>query len=335
MRVHAPVPTGSGAHVLHAALAARLPGYRLADFSPWWTMVPPALPLFSSGRAGIIHSTADYGAWFKRPGVPLVVTLHNYVCDAFMQPYSSPLQYLHYRTDLRLFSRWTLQQADVVVPVSRFVAERARDDLGIERPMPLIYNGVDEQVFTPSAVARRPGPFRVLFSGNLTPRKRAGLLQPLARALGAGFEICYTTGLGDSAPTVSGPGLRCVGRVAHADMPQLYRSMDALFMPSVREGFGLATAEAMACGLPVVACGESALQELVVDGEGGWLCGVDDLACYAQALRRLADDTAAARRMGEHNRARAERDFTLARMVDDYRRLFEAVLDRDPELLSR
>jgi glycosyltransferase involved in cell wall biosynthesis len=323
------MPRGSGALVLHAELAKQLAGYRLRTYSPWWTLLPPLLPWLGRGGADLIHNSADYGIWFKRRDVPLVVTLHNYVSDRFMRDYSSRLQYLHYRTDLRWFTRRTLLAADATVAVSHFVADLTRQDLGLERAIPVIYNGVDEQRFTPSSQPRTGRPFRVLFSGNLSRRKRAELLAPLAARLGPAFEIWFTAGLGAAPTAPAGAGLHCVGRVAHTDMPELYRSVDALFMPSVREGFGLAAAEAMACGLPVVGCNQSALPELVVDGQGGVLCGIDDLEGYAAALRQLAEDRSAAANMGAFNRARVEQRFTLRQMGEGYRALFQAVADGD------
>lgn len=333
MNIHSPMPTGNGACVLHAQLAARIAGYQLQPYSPWWTLLPPALPLFSTGKADLVHASADYGLFFKRHGVPLVVTLHNYVCDSFMRPYSTALQYLHYRSDLRWFTRRTLAVADCVVAISQFTRDRVSEDLGVNMPMRLIYNGVDERRFAPSVGRRHAkGPFRVLFSGNLTRRKRAHLLPRLAAALGQGFEIHFTAGLaGNSSfgerPSNGAARLVNLGSLPHTEMPAVYRSVDALFMPSVREGFGLCVAEAMACGLPVVACRESALPELVEHGQGGMLCPVDDVECYANAMRELADDRRAAERMGDFNRERVERQFTLARMIREYRELFETVLD--------
>jgi glycosyltransferase involved in cell wall biosynthesis len=121
--------------------------------------------------------------------------------------------------------------------------------------------------------------------------------------------------------------LRPLGRIEHAEMPSVYQEMDALFMPSVREGFGLCVAEAMACGLPVVACGESAMPELIEPGRGGMLCAVDDVAAFAGAFGQLAEDRDLGSRMGEFNRARVEQRFTLERMIREYRELFQAVLD--------
>ncbi|MFX9031476.1 hypothetical protein ABTN13_20290, partial [Acinetobacter baumannii] len=62
----------------------------------------------------IIHTSVDYGVFSSTPNSRLVVTFHNYVLDAFMRRYSSRLQWLHYRTDLRLFTRMALRQADLV-----------------------------------------------------------------------------------------------------------------------------------------------------------------------------------------------------------------------------
>ena len=332
MNIASPVPRGSGVEVLHRDLSQAMPGYRLRTYSPWWSLLPPALPLLSRRDADLVHASADYGAFFARPGVPLVVTLHNYTSDPFMRPFCSPLQYLHYRTDLRWFSRMTLARADVVVAISRFIGDLVRQDLGVDPPLRTIYNGVDHRRFVPSRGTPPSTRFRVLFCGNLNRRKRAHLLPQLAAALDERFEMHYTAGLAEGSlsttpVTSAGARLLPLGRIEHADMPAVYQKMDALFMPSVREGFGLCVAEAMACGLPVVACRESAMPELVESGQGGMLCAVDDVPAFAAALRRLADDRGLASRFGEFNRARVEQMFTLERMVREYGELFDAVRD--------
>jgi glycosyltransferase involved in cell wall biosynthesis len=60
----------------------------------------------------------------------------------------------------------------------------------------------------------------------------------------------------------------------------------------------------MAAGLPVVASDVGDLATLVRDGETGLVCPPDDPAALAAALAALADDPAAARRMGCAGRAR-------------------------------
>ena len=333
MRIIGAVPAGTGATVLHAELAKALPDYELRSYSPWLELLPPLMRRVCAGpRPDVVHATLEYGCWLRRPDARLVATAHNYVSDRAIRPYVSSLQYLHYRTDLAWSARRTVEQADAIVAVSHFVAQMLRDDFGVSRPVQVIYNGVDTARFAPASPSRRSGPFRVLFCGNHRCRKRPALLAPLARALGPEFEIHYTQGLRRSSVSLEAgreaARMVCVGSVAHSDMPTLYRQVDLLFMPSAREGFGLCVAEAMACGLPVVAADAGALPELVVEGQGGHLCAIDDVSAFATAIRNISDDRARASRMGAFNRARAEERFGAVAMARQYQSLFQAVLDK-------
>jgi len=66
-----------------------------------------------------------------------------------------------------------------------------------------------------------------------------------------------------------------------------YQSCDMLLAPSRLEGFGIAQAEALACGRPVVTTRISALPEVVDHDRSGFLCPRDDVDAYADAVRRL------------------------------------------------
>lgn len=57
----------------------------------------------------------------------------------------------------------------------------------------------------------------------------------------------------------------------------MYNFCDILLLPSCREGFGYAVAEAMACGKPVICTNSSSLPELVMEGKGGFLCEQDNI----------------------------------------------------------
>ncbi len=329
MKILSPMPSGNGAYVVHKQLESSIDGYRVRRYSPWWTLAPITLPWFARGRQlDMIHCDLNYACFFKRPGVPLVATIHNYVLDPFMAPYSSLLQRIHYRTDLKWFTRQSLKQADCVTAVSQFLADIVRQECPAVPDIRVIYNGVDEARFCPVAASRRSGPFRILFSGNLTRRKRADTIVPLASALGAGFEIHYTAGLagGELPAGDRGDGkLVALGRVPFKEMHRLYHSVDALFMPSVREGCPLAVAEAMACGLPIVANDCSGTPELVIDGAGGFLCEIGQIEQYADAFKKLADTPQLCRSMGDFNRARVEEKFTFSQMITAYQSLFESV----------
>ncbi len=90
------------------------------------------------------------------------------------------------------------------------------------------------------------------------------------------------------------------------------------------EGFGLVLLEAMPSGLPVVATRASAVPEIVVDEETGFLVEPGDVAGVAGALARLIDDPGLRARLGAADRARAHEEFSVARMVDRTIEVYEA-----------
>lgn len=326
MKVYSPMATGNGAYVVHKLLESRIPGYEVRGYDPRWTFFPPALRRFAGSGAQVVHTTPDYAAFVRQPGAPLVVTFHSYVLDAATQAYSTFAQRLHYRFDLKWWTGMALRQANAVTAVSRFTAGMVKRDLGYAGDVRVIYNGIDTDLFTPSGT---PGAQRrevkVLFSGNLTRRKGADLLPHIAERLARNVRILYTQGLRTRARLPAHPRLECIGAVRYEDMPRLYREVDILLYPTVREGFGLSVAEAMACGLPVVASDCSSLPELVERDRGGYLCGIGEVEEFARAINVLAASASLRWQMGELNRARAVRDFSLARMAEEYRVLFEGM----------
>jgi L-malate glycosyltransferase len=329
MKITSPMATGNGAYIIHQILGNKIPNYHICGYNPYWTLCPPALPFLCrrQGIPDIIHTTPDYAGFFYRKSIPLVITFHNYVLDRWMRPYSSWLQRIHYTTDLKLFTRLALKKAHTITAVSQFTARLVQQDLKKTFPVRVIYNGVDTNKFTPaSTYDSSPKEIQVLFSGNLTRRKGAHWLPLIAKRLKKNIRIYYTQGLRTKKAMPSITGLESIGAVPFKEMQALYRQMDILLMPSVREGFGLAVAEAMACGLPVVASNCSAIPELIDDGKGGFLCPVGDVAAFAEKINFLADSPQLRHEMGEYNRSKVEKMFTLERMVKEYRELFEKVL---------
>jgi len=321
------MPTGSGAYVLHKILDQHIPDYHVQGYNPLWTLLPPALPFLGlTQRASIVHTTPDHAIFFTKPSIPLVITVHHLVLDPFMIKYSSPVQRLHYQTDLKLFTKRSLKAAKRVTSVSRFTANMVQREMHYDRPIRVIYNGIDTNRFIPATVNKRKN-IRVLFSGNPTMRKGFQWLPAIASKIKVGITVHYTSGLRGHRASTNSSSLLGLGRVPGEKMPGLYQSHDVLISPTVREGFGLSIAEAMACGLPVVASDCSSIPELVDHGKGGFLCPIGDVHAFADKINLLADSPQLRKEMGEYNRAKVEDFFTLDRMVREYKKLFEEVLD--------
>jgi len=322
--------TGNGAYVVHKTLESRLADYKVVPYNPYRTLFPPLLiPLGRFSHAGLIHTTPDYAVFHARKDIPMILTFHNYVLDRFMRDYSSAPQNIHYQTDLKIFTKLAVAKADVITAVSRFTADLVKKEMQLtDDRIRVIYNGIDLEFFKPenNRKKKQAKKINVLFSGNLTRRKGAHWLISIADKLNRNITINYTSGLQAFRNVATHPQLNCLGSVPYRAMPALYQDADILLFPTVREGFGLAAAEAMACGLPIVATDCSALPELIDHGKGGFLCPLGDVDAFARNINLLAESPRLRREMGEYNRAKVEKMFKLDRMIRQYRKLFGEVL---------
>ena len=89
------------------------------------------------------------------------------------------------------------------------------------------------------------------------------------------------------------------GFVQECDLPALYGAVDAFIMPGTAELQSIATMEAMATGLPVIAAAAMALPELVHDGVNGFLFRPGDMAHLSSCMSTVLSDAALCRRMGQ------------------------------------
>lgn len=326
-RIISPMAWGSGAYVLHKMLETHMPNYKVKAYNPFLTIIPFTLPWAVSVKgADLIHTVPDYGLFFSSRSIPTVVTVHHYMCDNKMDPYSSILQKIHYRTDLKWFIKKSISLSAALTAVSYYSANHIKKELKHHRRIRVIYNGIDEAFFVPPRKTREDFAAKVLFCGNLTKRKGAHWLPSIAKNLNNGVVINYSEGLRKSSFNFVESNIMSLEQIPFKDMPRVFQQHDILIAPTVREGFGLAVAEAMACGLPVVASNCSAIPELIDDEKGGFLCPVGDVNAFAEKINLLADSPKLRREMGEYNRAKVEKMFTLDRMVKEYQELFEEVL---------
>jgi len=151
------------------------------------------------------------------------------------------------------------------------------------------------------AVRRRndTGSVALLAVGALVPRKGYDLL---VEALAGLIDLPWTlTIVGDCgrSPEMTAqleaaiarhrlaPRVTLAGAVPDQRLAELYASSDLFVLPSRHEGFGMAYAEAIAHGLPVIGTTAGAIPETV--GQAGVLVPPDNVPALAAALRRLIE----------------------------------------------
>ncbi|MCP4268618.1 MAG: glycosyltransferase family 4 protein, partial [Candidatus Brocadiaceae bacterium] len=79
-----------------------------------------------------------------------------------------------------------------------------------------------------------------------------------------------------------------LGVVSDKDLPELYNCADLFVYPSLYEGFGLPTLEAMACGIPVITSNTSSLPEVV--GDAGIMVDPTDVNSLSDAMCKVLKD---------------------------------------------
>jgi len=232
---------------------------------------------------------------------------------------------------------------DRIVAVSRPVENGLRQVLAAHHDkLCTIYNGVDTERFAPALRAERAKVLRRLFpncdpaeiflvgaAGNLRRIKGYDHLVRAAAELrsrphfrfvlwGEGPERRYLE------EAIQECGLKDRFRLAGAteQLPECLAACDCFVQPSRSESFGLAAAEAMACGVPIVASRVGGLQEVVLDGVTGFLFPPESPHALALHLQFLADHEDLRSAMGAAARRRVCEHFSLERMVQEYLHLY-------------
>ena len=239
------------------------------------------------------------------------------------------------------FARRQFARYDASLVASREISEWLR---GLGFPgVRWVGLGVDVDVFCPDAVhpngeARRDAeaPLTVSYCGRLSPEKELGLLTEIwddvhartgarLRLIGAGPSRASFERFAETRPSVSVEAYLD----KPADVAAVLASSDVVVLTSGTETFSLATAEALACGTPVVGPARGAVGELVVESGGGLAFTAGSSQALGHALRTLlALEPEARRAVGRSGRAHILRHFTWdrvgARLADAYGAVLEA-----------
>jgi N-acetyl-alpha-D-glucosaminyl L-malate synthase BshA len=227
----------------------------------------------------------------------------------------------------------SLRTLAAVTTVSHDHAGLARHLFALPEPPLVIPNFIDVSRFKPTHSPHRNRP-RIAhvsnFRGVKDPHSLAQVFLAVRKRIDA--EL-WLIGNGPTLPalreTLSEAGAEDAVRSfgATADVAPILRETDLLLMTSVAESFCVAAAEAMACGIPVVATRVGGLAEVVGDGTAGRLFPVGAHAAIADAVVELLARPRLRRRVGIAARRQAAR-FACERIVPLYERLYGDLVDR-------
>jgi glycosyltransferase involved in cell wall biosynthesis len=206
--------------------------------------------------------------------------------------------------------------ADAVYSSSQCSIDWCVQHYGMKREgAPVIHMGVDTQLFSPNGTTKSSRP-TVVFTGRLVRNKGVLPLVDAVLALTPEFPNIRLRMIGRGESRVIDEMRRRASSAGHVDaleligfmprdqLPHEMSSAHVFAAPSIYEGGpGLVYLEAMACGLPVIACEGSGSSEVVEHGHNGLLVPPGDANAIAGALRGLLADTVARERMGAAARA--------------------------------
>jgi glycosyltransferase involved in cell wall biosynthesis len=208
-------------------------------------------------------------------------------------------------------NRRTFALARCIVVWSHWVKDSLMADYGVPPDkVRVIPPGVDLSQWTvrPERLDHADRLPRVLFVGGDFDRKGGPLLLDWFRRSGRGrCELDVVT----RAAIAEEPGVRVHRGIVgnSAESRRLFSDADVFVLPSLGECFGIASVEAMAAGLPVVATAVGGAGDIVDQARTGFLIQPGSMDDLNAALEQLLADAGLRRRMGRAGRARAERLF--------------------------
>ena len=157
--------------------------------------------------------------------------------------------------------------------------------------------------------------------------KGIDLILKLSKIIPADFQIVLAGGY--SSEWDNG-NVKFIGSITDVDeLVKLYGMADVLINPTLQETFGKTTAEAMACGTPVVALNASATPELVgTDSSCGILIDDKDKEKFLNAIELLTNE-GNSQNYRKNCRERAEKLFSKENNINQYIAIYEELLNNE------
>ncbi len=230
-----------------------------------------------------------------------------------------------YPPPFRWWERYNYRQASYALAGNHDAAHVLRKK-GYAGPIAIIPQfGVDPNLFSPTPATRPDRPFTIGYAGGLIHAKGVDILIRACKQLTAPWEL-HLAGTGPAERELRAlaealgvaASIRWIGKLASIEMPNFYRGLDVLVLPSRtmpnwKEQFGRVLVEAMACETPVIGSNSGEIPHVI--GDAGLVFPEEDAQALAALLRRLQNDEMERRTLGRQGRQRVLDQFTQAQVA--------------------
>jgi glycosyltransferase involved in cell wall biosynthesis len=223
---------------------------------------------------------------------------------------------------------------------SQFLADEVRPKLGVSKPIPVIPNGIDLELFDREDQVNvrhqhdlPPDRPIILFAGRMERRKGIHLCRDIVSSILERFEVSFVF-VGQDLfnymrdellpywKTKNFKGsVHYLGKQDLTTVRSLLRQAEIFLIPSLWENCPYSCLEAMAAGRAIISSDQGGLPELIHPGKNGLCSRSGDVASYIAGLEKLIEDAALRERLGAAARRTIERSYTdirIARMSADY-----------------
>jgi N-acetyl-alpha-D-glucosaminyl L-malate synthase BshA len=240
-------------------------------------------------------------------------------------------------------TRFSIQESDGVTSISKYLKEKTVEDFEISRPIEVIPNFVNCDVYTPykdevtRAEARKrlaiPGEAILIHLSNFRPVKRVvdvvKVFAQVAREVPARL-VLVGDGPDRSAAEWLAHDLEIQSKIhflgKQERVNELLPLADLMLLPSQLESFGLAALEAMACKVPTIATRVGGVPELIDDGVSGLLYPVGNVEDMAAGVIGLLKDRDRLEVMRDAARKTARTRFCSTLVLPLYEAFYQRVL---------
>ncbi len=278
---------------------------------------------------------------FRKPRpFPLVVHLHTptRLVDQFNENPANRQRKRWYR-----YEESSLARADKVVSPSAGLLDTMKNYMDMPYETAVIRHGMPTEVFDAvRLVSPDTEKIHILFSGRLERRKGAEILRETVRDILAADDrihitVAGETNLGESHEYRTAiersldnhmrSRLWFLGPVDSSRLPALYKQSDIFLFPSLFENAPFALFEAMAAGLPVVACDVSGVNEIVVHNTTGLISSPETPALFTKNVLKLVKNKNLRTEMGEAGKRHLKENFSPRKAVESTVALYTSVIE--------